>query len=137
MKNIFEKYNTQKHESTFAVDLKTVDHWIKASELTKNDGLQLNVIAIGKKNSKYGDSGFIVGAVMEGETIVGTVMEGETIGLNVPKWYIETLEDMVSDTEVVESIRAGGVTVKLGKRTNPKNGKEYPSFEWDEMVLPF
>ena len=127
MKNIFEKYNTQKHESTFAVDLKTVDHWIKASELTKNVGLQLNVIAIGKKNSKYGDSGFIV----------GTVLDGGTIGLNVPKWYIETLEDMVTDTEVVEAIRAGGVTVKLGKRNSPKNGKEYPSFEWDEMVLPF
>ena len=127
MKNIFEKYNTAKHESTFAVDLKTVDHWIKASELTKNEGLQLNVIAIGKKNSKYGDSGFIV----------GTVMDGRTIGLNVPKWYIETIEDMVSDTEAVEAIRAGGVTVKIGKRTNPKNGKEYPSFEWDEMVLPF
>ena len=127
MSNIFEKYNATKHERTFAVDLKTVDHWIKASELTKNEGLQLNVIAIGKKNSKYGDSGFIV----------GTVLDGETIGLNVPKWYIETLEDMVSDTEVVEAIRSGGVTVKLGKRTNSKNGKEYPSFEWDEMVLPF
>lgn len=126
MKNIFEKYNT-KHESTFAVDLKTVDHWIKASELTKNVGLQLNVIAVGKKSSKYGDSGFIVGTV-----------HGEgTIGLNVPKWYIETIEDMVRDSEVVEAIRAGGVTVKLGKRTNPKNGREYPSFEWDEMVLPF
>ena len=127
MKNIFEKYNTQKHESTFAVDLKTVDHWIKASELTKNVGLQLNVIAIGKKNSKYGDSGFIV----------ATVHGDGTIGLNVPKWYIETIEDMLSDTEVVAAIKAGGVTVKLGKRTNPKNGKEYPSFEWDEMVLPF
>ena len=126
MKNIFEKYNT-KHESTFAVDLKTVDHWIKASELTKNVGLQLNVIAVGKKSSKYGDSGFIVGTV-----------HGEgTIGLNVPKWYIETIEDMVRDSEVVEAIRAGGVTVKLGKRTNPKNGRKYPSFEWDEMVLPF
>ena len=126
MKNIFEKYNT-KHESTFAVDLKTIDHWIKASELTKNVGLQLNVIAVGKKSSKYGDSGFIVGTV-----------HGEgTIGLNVPKWYIETIEDMVRDSEVVEAIRAGGVTVKLGKRTNPKNGREYPSFEWDEMVLPF
>ena len=127
MKNIFEKYNTQKHESTFAVDLKTVDHWIKASELTKNVGLQLNVIAIGKKNSKYGDSGFIV----------GTVLDGGTIGLNVPKWYIETIEEMVSDTEVVAAIRAGGVTVKLGKHINPKNGSVYPSFEWDEMVLPF
>ena len=127
MKNIFEKYNTQKHESAFAVDLKTVDHWIKASELIKNVGLQLNVIAIGKKNSKYGDSGFIV----------GTVLGGGTIGLNVPKWYIETIEEMVSDTEVVEAIRAGGVTVKLGMHANPKNGKVYPSFEWDEIVLPY
>ena len=127
MKNIFEKYNNTKHESTFAVDLKTVDHWIKASELTKNVGLQLNVIAIGRKNSKYGDSGFIV----------GTALGSETIGLNVPKWYIETLEDMVSDIEVVGAIRAGGVTVKLGKRTNPKNGNDYPTFEWDEMPLPY
>ena len=126
MKNIFEKYNNTKHESTFAVDLKTVDHWIKSSELTKNVGLQLNVIAIGKKNSKYGDSGFIV----------GTALGSETIGMNVPKWYIETIEDMVSDTEVVEAIREGGVTVKLGKRTNPKNGKEYPTFEWDEFPVP-
>ena len=113
MKDIFEKYNT-KHESTFALDLKTVDHLIKASELTKNEGLQLNVIAIGKKNSKYGDSGFIV----------GTVLGGETIGLNVPKWYIETLGDMVSDIEVVGAIRAGGVTMKLGKHTNPKKGND-------------
>lgn len=127
MNNIFEKYNNTKHESTFAVDLKKVDHWIRASELTKNEGLQLNVIAIGKKNSKYGDSGFIV----------GTVLDGGTIGLNVPKWYIETIEDMVGDSEVVEAIRAGGVTMKLGKRINPKNERVYPSFEWDEMVLPF
>ena len=126
MKNIFEKYNNTKHESTFAVDLKTVDHWIKASELTKNVGLQLNVIAIGKKNSKYGDSGFIV----------GTVLGGGTIGLNVPKWYIDTIEDMVSDIEVVGAIRAGGVTVKLGKRTNPKNGNDYPTFEWGEFPVP-
>ena len=126
MRNIFEKYNT-KHESKFAVDLKTVDHWIKASELTKNVGLQVNVIAIGKKKSKYGDSAFIV----------GEVIGGGTIGLNVPKWYINTIEDMVTDTEVVGAIRAGGVTVKLGKRTNPKNGNDYPTFEWDEMPLPY
>ena len=126
MKNIFEKYNNTKNESRFAVDLKTVDHWIKSPELTKNVGLQLNVIAIGKKNSKYGDSGFIV----------GTVLGGGTIGLNVPKWYIETIEDMVHDIEVVGAIRAGGVTVKLGKRTNQKNGKEYPTFEWYEFPVP-
>ena len=126
MKNIFVFFNNTKHESTFAVDLKTVDHWIKASELTKNAGLKMNVIAIGKKNSKYGDSGFIV----------GTVIGGGTIGLNVPKWYIETIEDMVYDFEVVAAIRSGGVTVKIGKRTNTKNGNEYPVFEWDYMRLP-
>ena len=127
MNNIFDKYNNTKHESTFAVDLKTVDHWIKASELTKNVGLQLNVIAIGKKNSKYGDSGFIV----------GTPLGGKTIGINVPTWYIPTIESMLNDIEVVGAIRAGGVFVKLGKRTNPKNGNEYPTFEWDEMPLPY
>lgn len=126
MKNIFEKYN-KKHENTFDVDLKAVNHWIKASELTKHEGLTLSVIAIGKHNSKYGDSGFIVGA-MNG---------GKTIGVNVPKWYIETIDEMSADNEVVGAIRAGGVTVKLGKRTSSKDGKEYPTFEWDEMPLPY
>ena len=126
MKNIFEKYNN-KHESTFAVDLKTVDHWIKASEITKHEGLTLNVIAIGKKNSKYGDSGFIV----------GKLSDGSVVGVNVPKWYIPTIESMLNDIEVVGAIRSGGVTVKIGKRTNPKNDNEYPTFEFDEMALPF
>ena len=126
MKNIFEKYN-KKHENTFDVDLKTVDHWIKASELTKHEGLTLNVIAIGKHNSKYGDSGFIV----------GSINGGKTIGVNVPKWYIETIDEMAADNEVVGAIKSGGVTVKLGKRTNKKDGNEYPTFEWDEMVLPY
>ena len=126
MKNIFEKYNN-KQERPFAVDLKKVDQWFKAGEIVNHEGLTLQVIALGKKKSKYGDSGFIV----------GTVLGGGTIGLNVPKWYIETLEDMVSDIEVVGAIRAGGVIVKLGKRTNPKNGNDYPTFEWDEMPLPY
>lgn len=126
MKNIFEKYN-KKHENTFDADLKTVDHWIKASELTKHEGLTLNVIAIGKKNSKFGDSGFIVGS-MNG---------GKTIGLNTPKWYIETIDEMVADIDVVGAIKSGCVTVKIGKRISKKDGKEYPTFEWDEMVLPY
>ena len=126
MRNIFEKYNN-KHESTFAVDLKTVDHWIKASEITNHEGLTLNVIAIGKKNSKYGDSGFIV----------GKFSDGSVVGVNVPKWYIPTIESMLNDIEVVGAIRSGGVTVKIGKRTNTKNDNEYPTFEFDEMVLPF
>ena len=129
MKNIFEKYNN-KHESTFAVDLKEIKTWIKASEIVNNDGLVITVTAIGKKKSKYGDSGFITGIkrYSNGE---------ETIGINVPSWYITTIESMLNDTDVVGAIKAGGVTVKLGKRTNPKNGKDYPTFEWDEMPLPF
>ena len=129
MKNIFEKYNN-KHESTFAVDLKEINRWIKASELTSNAGLMLNVTAIGKKKSKYGESGFITGF----NRIRG---DEETIGINVPSWYIPTIESMLNDTDVVGAIRSGGVTVKLGKRTNPKNGNDYPTFEWDEMPLPF
>ena len=46
-------------------------------------------------------------------------------------------ESMLNDIEVIGAIRAGGVTVKLGKRTNPKNGNDYPTFEWDEMPLPY
>ena len=129
MKNIFEKYNN-KHESTFDVDLKEINRWIKASELTSNAGLMLNVTAIGKKKSKYGESGFITGF----NRIRG---DEETIGINVPTWYIPTIESMLNDIEVVGAIRSGGVTVKLGKRTNPKNGNEYPTFEWDEMPLPY
>ena len=128
MKNIFEKYNN-KHESTFAVDLKEINTWIKASEIVKNDGLVITVTAIGKKKSKYGESGFITGFKQ--------YSNGETIGINVPTWYIPTIESMLNDIEVVGAIRAGGVFVKLGKRTNPKNGNEYPTFEWDEMPLPF
>ena len=129
MKNIFEKYNN-KHESTFAVDLKEINTWIKASEIVNNDGLVITVTAIGKKKSKYGESGFITGIkrYSNGE---------ETIGINVPTWYIPTVESMLNDIEVIGAIRAGGVTVKLGKRTNPKNGNEYPTFEWDEMPLPY
>ena len=129
MNNIFEKYN-KKHESTFAVDLKEINRWIKASELTSNAGLMLNVTAIGKKKSKYGESGFITGF----NRIRG---DEETIGINVPSWYIPTIESMLNDIEVVGAIRSGGVTVKIGKRTNTKNGNEYPVFEWDEMPLPF
>ena len=129
MKNIFEKYNN-KHESTFAVDLKEINTWIKASEIVNNDGLVITVTAIGKKKSKYGDSGFITGIkrYSNGE---------EKIGINVPSWYIPTIESMLNDIEVVGAIRSGGVTVKIGKRTNTKNGNEYPTFEWDEMPLPY
>ena len=128
MKNIFEKYNN-KHESTFAVDLKEINTWIKASDIVKNDGLVITVTAIGKKKSKYGESGFITGFKQ--------YSNGETIGINVPSWYIPTIESMLNDIEVVGAIRVGGVLVKLGKRTNPKNGNEYPTFEWDEMPLSY
>ena len=129
MKNIFEKYNN-KHESTFAVDLKEIKTWIKASEIVNYPGALITVTAIGKKKSKYGESAFITG-------IIKTSNGEETIGINVPTWYIPTIESMLNDIEVVGAIRAGGVTVKLGKRTNPKNGNEYPTFEWDEMPLPY
>lgn len=129
MKNIFEKYNN-KHESTFAVDLKEIDAWIKSSDIVNNDGLIITVTAIGKKKSKYGESGFITGINRHADLV-------KTIGINVPTWYIPTIESMLNDIEVVGAIRAGGVFVKLGKRTNPKNGNEYPTFEWDEMPLPY
>ena len=129
MKNIFEKYNN-KYESTFAVDLKEINKWIKSGEIVKNEGLVITVTAIGKKKSKYGESGFITG-------ITANPNGSETIGINVPSWYIPTIELMLNDTEVVGAIRAGGVTVKLGKRTSSKDGKEYPTFEWDEMALPY
>ena len=129
MKNIFEKYNN-KNENTFSVHLKEINTWSKSSEVVNNDGLVITVTAIGKKKSKYGESGFITGIkrYANGE---------ETIGINVPSWYIPTIESMLNDIEVVGAIRAGGVFVKLGKRTNPKNGNEYPTFEWDEMPLPY
>ena len=90
----------------------------------------ITVTAIGKKKSKYGDSGFITGIkrYANGE---------ETIGINVPTWYIPIIESMLNDIEVIGAIRSGGVTVKIGKRTNSKNGNEYPVFEWDEMPLPY
>lgn len=128
MKNIFEKYNN-KHESTFAVDLKEINTWIKASDIVKNDGLVITVTAIGKKKSKYGESGFITGFKQ--------YSNGETIGINVPSWYIPTIESMLNDIEVVGAIRTGGVLVRLGKRINTKNGNVYPVFEWDEMPLPY
>ena len=129
MKNICEKYNN-KQERPFEVDLKGINTWIKASEIVSYEGTVLTVTAIGKKKSKYGESGFITGIkrYANGE---------ETIGINVPTWYIPTIESMLNDIEVVGAIKAGGVFVKLGKRTNPKNGNEYPTFEWDEMPLPY
>lgn len=129
MKNIFEKYNNN-YESEFAVDLKEINKWIKSGEIVKNDGLVITVTAIGKKKSKYGESGFITG-------ITAHPNGAETIGINVPSWYIPTIELMLNDTEVIGAIKSGGVTVKLGKRTSSKDGKEYPTFEWDEMPLPY
>ena len=129
MKNIFEKYNN-KQERPFEVDLKGINTWIKASEIVSYEGTVLMVTAIGKKKSKYGESGFITG-------IKRYANHEETIGINVPTWYIPTIESMLNDIEVVGAIKAGGVFVKLGKRTNPKNGNEYPTFEWDEMPLPY
>ena len=129
MKNIFEKYNN-KQERPFEVNLKEINTWIKASDIVKNDGLVITVTAIGKKKSKYGESAFITG-------IKRYSNHEETIGINVPTWYIPTIESMLNDIEVVGAIRSGGVTVKIGKRTNPKNGNEYPTFEWDEMPLPY
>ena len=129
MKNIFEKYNN-KHESTFAVDLKEIKKWIKSSDIV-NNGCIINVTAIGKKKSKYGESAFITGIKRYAND------DEETIGINVPTWYIPTIESMLNDIEVVGAIRSGGVFVKLGKGTNPKNGNEYPTFEWDEMPLPY
>ena len=129
MKNIFEKYNN-KQERPFEVDLKGINTWIKASEIVSYEGTVLTVTAIGKKKSKYGESGFITG-------IKRYANREETWGINVPTWYIPTIESMLNDIEVVGAIKAGGVFVKLGKRTNPKNGNEYPTFEWDEMPLPY
>ena len=129
MKNIFEKYN-KNYETTFAVDLKEINKWIKSGEIVKNAGLVITVTAIGKKKSKYGESGFITG-------ITANTNGSETIGINVPSWYIPTIESMLNDNEVIGAIRAGGVTVKLGKHTSSKDGKEYPNFEWDEMALPY
>lgn len=129
MKNIFEKYNNN-YEATFAVDLKEINKWIKSGEIVKNDGLVITVTAIGKKKSKYGESGFITG-------INPRENGGETIGINVPSWYIPTIESMLNDDEVIAAIKAGGVTVKLGKHTSSKDGKEYATFEWDEMALPY
>ena len=129
MKNIFEKYNN-KQERPFEVNLKEISTWIKASEIVSYEGTVLTVTAIGKKKSKYGESGFITG-------IKRYASDEETIGINVPTWYIPTIESMLNDIEVVGAIKAGGVFVKLGKRTNPKNGNEYPTFEWDEMPLPY
>ena len=129
MKNIFEKYNN-KQERPFAVDLKVIHAWIKASEIVNYPGTVIEVTAIGKKKSKYGESAFITG-------IIKTSHGEETIGINVPTWYIPTIESMLNDIEVIGAIRAEGVLVKLGKRTNPKNGNEYPTFEWDEMPLPY
>lgn len=129
MKNIFEKYNN-KYESTFAVDLKEINKWVKSGEIVKNDGLVITVTAIGKKKSKYGESGFITG-------ITANPNGSETIGINVPSWYIPTIESMLKDEEVIGAIKSGGVTVKLGKRTSSKDGNEYPTFEWDEMPLPY
>ena len=129
MKNIFEKYNN-KQERPFEVDLKGISKWIKSSEIVSYEGTVLTVTAIGKKKSKYGESAFITGIKRYSNLEV-------TFGINVPTWYIPTIESMLNDIEVVGAIKAGGVFVKLGKRTNPKNGNEYPTFEWDEMVLPF
>ena len=129
MKNIFEKYNN-KQERPFEVDLKGINKWIKASEIVNYEGTVLTVTAIGKKKSKYGESAFITGIKRYSN------LEA-TFGINVPTWYIPTIESMLNDIEVVGAIKAGGVFVKLGKRTNTKNGNEYPTFEWDEMPLPY
>ena len=129
MKNIFEKYNN-KQERPFEVNLKEINTWIKASEIVSYEGTVLTVTAIGKKKSKYGESAFITGIKRYSNLEV-------TFGINVPTWYIPTIESMLNDIEVVGAIKAGGVFVKLGKRTNPKNGNEYPTFEWDEMPLPY
>ena len=129
MKNIFENYNN-KQERPFEVDLKGINTWIKSSEIVNYPGALIEVTAIGKKKSKYGESAFITG-------IIKTSNGEETIGINVPTWYIPTIESMLNDIEVVGAIKAGGVFVKLGKRINSKNGNEYPTFEWDEMPLPY
>lgn len=129
MKNIFEKYNNN-YESTFAVDLKEINKWIKSGEIVKNDGLVITVSAIGKKKSKYGESGFITG-------ITANPNGSETIGINVPSWYIPTIESMLNDLEVIGAIKFGSVTLKIGKRTSKKDGNEYPTFEWDEVPLPY
>ena len=92
MKNIFEKYNNN-YETTFAVDLKEINKWIKSGEIVKNDGLVITVTAIGKKKSKYGESGFITG-------ITANPNGSETIGINVPSWYMHVVRvPMVSSLQ--------------------------------------
>ena len=129
MKNIFEKYNN-KQKRPFEVDLKEINTWIKSSEIVSYEGTVLAVTVIGNKKSKYGESGFITG-------IKRYANHEETWGINVPTWYIPTIESMLNDIEVVGAIKAGGVLVKLGRRTDAKNGNEYPACEWDEMPLPY
>ena len=124
MKNIFEKYNG-KMGNAFPVDLKKVNAWLKTSEiLAKAKGRKLRVVAIGTHESKFGESGFII--VHENNRLVG---------INVPRWYNETLHNMLNDTDVIESINTRNAYVTIVSRET-KDGAVYPRFEWsDESVI--
>lgn len=124
MKNIFEKYNGNKGNA-FPVDLKKVNAWIKTSEiLAKAKGRKLLVVAIGTHDSKYGESGFII--VHENNKLVG---------INVPRWYNDTLHEMMNDSDVMTAINTRTAYVTIVSRET-KNGTVYPRFDWTEEGVP-
>lgn len=93
--------NTKKAE--FDVNLKELA-WVKSKEFI---GKTVVVDAIGvNRKSKYGAQAFIVAG---------------SIGINLPKYLVDTVEDILTDGESVQAIKDGLILASF-KEYKPKNG---------------
>lgn len=93
--------NTKKAE--FDVNLKELA-WVKAKEFI---GKTVIVDAIGvNRKSKYGAQAFLVAG---------------SIGINLPKYLVDTIEDILTDDESVQAIK-DGLIVATFTEYQPKNG---------------
>lgn len=79
----------------FEIDLKKVTDWRKAKDLICTGFYEVK--AVGKHDSKYGTSVFMV---------VNSASEG-IIGVNLPSWYEETIDSIKKDSEAVSQIKNG------------------------------
>lgn len=113
------KFNHKRY--TFEVNLKEVKEWKKCKDLI---GQTVRVKAIGthaSANKKYGESVFMI--------------TDENIGINLPKWYADTVKEILSDEESVNDIKSGKVLAKFSKYQT-KSGDSV-GVEYLEETLPF
>lgn len=104
-------------------DLKNVVTWKKGRDMV--DGKSYMIVTLGYHDSKFGDSVFIV------------VRDGKfDIGVNLPKWCKETIEEIKKNADAVEEIKSGKAYVKFTGYTT-KAGYKTVGLKFERSELPY